>query len=236
MNSLKPRLAIIGFGAFGQLAARHLRDHAHLCICDPLSRADDLPQVDLAEAARCDIILLAVPLSRLEAVLHAIAPHLRPGAVVIDVASVKVRPAELMQAILPDHVQIIASHPLFGPESARDGIAGHRIAWCPLRGTGHRRLAAFLRRLGLRVLTTTPDQHDAEMAVVQGLTHLIARSLAALGPISTRLSTASFQRLTEAAAMVGADSPELLRTILTENPHAEPVRRRFLSAAASLAP
>lgn len=234
LKLLKPRLAIIGFGAFGQLAARHLRDHAQVSICDPLTRANDLPQVDLAEAARCDIVLLAVPLSRLEAVLQAIAPHLRPGATVVDVASVKLRPAALMQTILPDHVQIIASHPLFGPESARDGLRGHRIAWCPLRGTAHRRLAAFLRWLGLTVLPTTPDQHDAEMAVVQGLTHLIARSLAALGPMPTLLTTASFQRLTEAAAMVQADSPELLRTILTENPHAEPARRRFLDAAAAL--
>ncbi|AUH64668.1 prephenate dehydrogenase [Paracoccus zhejiangensis] len=234
MKTPKPRLAIIGFGAFGQLAARHLRDHARICVSDPVSRADDLPQVGLAEAARADVILLAVPLSCLEQVLTEIAPHLRPGAVVIDVTSVKLRPAELMQALLPDHVGIIATHPLFGPESARDGIAGHRLAWCPLRGGEHRRLAAFLRWLGLKVLTTTPDQHDAEMAMVQGLTHLISRSLGALGPMPTRLATASFQHLIEAARMVQADSPELLRTILCENPHAEPVRRRFLDAAAAV--
>ncbi len=234
MKNSKPRLAIIGFGAFGQLAARHLRPHARICVSDPVSRANDLPQVRLTEAACADVILLAVPLSRLEPVLREIAPHLRPGAVVIDVTSVKLRPAELMQALLPDHVGIIATHPLFGPESARNGIAGHRLAWCPLRGGDHRRLAAFLRWLGLKVLTTTPDQHDAEMAMVQGLTHLIARSLGALGPMPTRLATASFQNLIEAARMVEADSPELLRTILYDNPHAEPVRRRFLDAAAAV--
>ena len=232
----KPRLAIIGFGAFGQLIAPHLRDHARVCICDSVQRSYDLPQVDLTQAADCDIVLLAVPLSRLEHVLQVIAPHLRAGTTVIDVTSVKVRPAQLMQSILSAHVQIIASHPLFGPESARDGIVGHRIAWCPLRGTSSRRLAAFLRQQGLQVLITTPDQHDRDMAVVQGLTHLIARSLAALGPMPSRLTTTSFQRLIEAAAMVQSDTPELLQTILTENPHAEPVQRRFLSAAAGLLP
>lgn len=230
-----PRLAVIGFGAFGQLIARHLRHHIPVCVCDPVMRANDLPQVDLEDAARCHIVVLAVPLSRMEDVLHQIAPHLSPGAMVVDVASVKIRPAQMMQNILPGHVQIVASHPLFGPESARDGLDGHRIAWCPLRGSGHRRAAALLRRMGLRVLRTTPDQHDREMAVVQGLTHLVARGLSQLGPMPDRLTTASFRHLVQAAWMVGADSPELLRTILRENPHAAPVRDRFLDAAAQIA-
>lgn len=226
-------VSIIGFGAFGRLAARHLRGHARLCVCDPRQRAPDLPQVELPEAAGCDVVIVAVPLSRLEAVLRALAPHLRPGAIVVDVASVKIEPARLMLRLLPDHVEILATHPLFGPESARNGVAGHRIAWCPLRGRGHLRLAWLLRRLGLRVIATTPDAHDREMAVVQGLTHLIARGLADLGAAPSRLATASYQRLIEAAAMVQSDSPELLDMILNRNPHAAAVRRDFLRRAAA---
>ncbi|VDS07675.1 T-protein [Paracoccus haematequi] len=234
--SFRPEtLSIIGLGAFGQLAARHLRPHLALTVCDPQVRANDLPQVDLAQAALADIVVLAVPLSRMAGVLRAIAPHLRPGAVVIDVASVKVAPARLMLDLLPPHVQVIASHPLFGPASAAEGLAGHRIAWCPLRGGAHRRIAAFLRAQGLEVIPTTPDQHDRDMAVVQGLTHLIARSLSRLGPLPQRMATRSFQKLAEAAAMVQDDSPELLTTILRDNPHAEGVRSRFLAEAAGIA-
>jgi len=228
-------LSIIGFGAFGQLIARHLRPHLALSVCDPCVRPNDLPQVDPARAARADIVVLAVPLPQLEAVLRAIAPHLRPGSTVIDVSSVKVEPARLMLDLLPDHVGIVASHPLFGPASAAGGIAGHRIAWCPLRGRGHRRLAAFLKARGLQVIPTTPDQHDRDMAVVQGLTHLIARSLSRLGPLPQRMATRSFQKLVEAAAMVQDDSPELLATILRANPHAAEVRARFLAEAAGIA-
>ncbi|MDO5647901.1 prephenate dehydrogenase/arogenate dehydrogenase family protein [Paracoccus sp. (in: a-proteobacteria)] len=226
-----PLVSIVGFGAFGQLIARHLRGHARLHICDPVRRGNDLAQVSLRDAARANIVVLAVPVPALEQVLHDLAPHLRPGTVVIDVASVKERPARLMQDILPPDVDIIASHPLFGPASAADGLAGHRLAWCPLRGMAHRRIGAFLRRAGLRVITTTPAQHDRDMAVVQGLTHLIARSLARLGPAPRRLTTRSFDALIHAAAMVQDDSPELLHTILTLNPHAEPIRRAFLDAA-----
>jgi prephenate dehydrogenase len=151
------------------------------------------------------------------------------------VASVKLEPTRLMQQILPPHVEIIASHPLFGPASAAEGLGGHRIAWCPLRGKGHRLLAAFLRGQGLEVIETTPDQHDRDMAVVQGLTHLIARSLSRLGPLPQRMATRSFQKLAEAAAMVQDDSPELLATILRANPHAAEVRARFLAEAAGIA-
>lgn len=226
-----PKLAIVGFGAFGQLIARHLRHYLPLVVCDPLNRPNDLRQVDLAGAAESDIVVLAVPLPQLERVLHELAPRLRPGTIVIDVASVKVAPARVMQDILPQHVQIIASHPLFGPESARNGIEGHRIAWCPLRGEGHRRVAALLRHLGLKLIATTPDRHDRDMAVVQGLTHLIARALDQMGAAQTALTTQSYLCLSEAVAMVRGDSPELLNTILTANPYAEAARQKFLSAA-----
>lgn len=235
MPSDPPSIAIVGFGAFGQLIARHLRDRFPICICDPATRSNDLPQVHLRRAAGCEIVILAVPLSQMQPVLEQIAPCLRPGATVIDVASVKIEPARLMQQILPDHVQIVATHPLFGPQSAARGLSGHRIAWCPLRGQGQGRIAAFLRRMGLQVIRTTPDSHDREMAIVQGLTHLIARSLQELGPMPARLTTASFRRMLDAAAMVQADSPELLQTILQQNPHAAATRSRFLAAAARLA-
>lgn len=231
----RPDVAIIGYGAFGQFLARHLCGHARLRVCDPHVRTDDFPPVDLAQAADADIVILAIPLAAFEPTLRALAPHLRPGAIVIDVASVKLRPAALMQALLPDHVQLIASHPLFGPQSAADGLAGHRIARCPLRGRAHLRLAAFLRQQGLRVHLTTPDQHDRDMAIVQGLTHLIARTLAGLGPLPNRLTTASFRRLTEAAAMVAEDSSDLLRMILSDNPYADQIREQFLTTAAQIA-
>ena len=96
-------------------------------------------------------------------------------------------------------------------------------------------MAAFLASRGLEVIQTTPDQHDRDMAVVQGLTHLIARSLSRLGPLPQRMTTRSFALLAEAAVMVQDDSPELLATILRANPYAAPIRTRFLAEAAGIA-
>ncbi len=126
-NHQHKTIGIIGFGAFGQLIARYLSPYFRLYAYDPVARLDNVAgalSVTLAtieDVARCDIVILATPVSTLEAVVETIAPHLRPGALVMDVGSVKVGPANIMLRGLPDHVDIIATHPLFGPQSARNG-------------------------------------------------------------------------------------------------------------------
>jgi prephenate dehydrogenase len=136
---------------------------------------------------------------------------------------------------LPDHVNIVATHPLFGPQSARDGLSGLKIAVCPIRGERHLRVAAFLRKaLRLKVIMTTPQVHDREAAVVQGLTHLIAKVLVQMEPLPTRLTTRSFDLLMQAVEMVRYDAPEVFQAIERANPYSLEVRRRFFDLASAL--
>jgi prephenate dehydrogenase len=189
----------------------------------------------LAEAARCDIVVLAVPVSAIAQVVAAIAPELRPGALVLDVGSVKVGPARDMLDGLPAHVDILATHPLFGPQSAKNGIEGLHIAVCPLRGARGWRAAAFLRKiLRLRVIVTTPDRHDRDAALSQGLTHLIARVLVQMEPLPRRISTRSFDLLFEAIGMVRDDPPAVFDAIERLNPYAADVRHHFMRLVAAL--
>lgn len=237
-------VGLIGFGAFGRLIARHLAPHARVFAHDPVVAADafgpDAEAVDLATAAACPVVILAVPVPTLRAVARAIVPHLRPGALVADVGSVKVVPAAILREELPAHAEILATHPLFGPQSARDGLVGLTVAVCPVRGRRSLRAAAFLRRvLGLAVVVTTPEAHDREMAAVQGLTHLIAKVLVRMEPLpgragGRRMTTRSFERIMEAVDMVRHDAPEVFSAIERQNPFAPQVRRRFFALAAEL--
>ena len=237
--SSPPAAGIVGFGAFGRLAATHLRSHFAVRAFDP--SPGDLPPVpgvtlgSLADAASCPIVILAVPVCHLAETVAAIAPHVRAGAIVLDVGSVKLGPARIMAAGLPEAVEIVATHPLFGPQSARDGIRGLKIAICPMRGGSFRRVAAFLRRaLGLDVIVTTPEAHDREAALAQGLTHLIAKVLVQMEPLPTRITTRSFELLLQAVDMVRDDAPEIFDAIERQNPFAADVRRRFFDLAADL--
>jgi len=239
-------VGIIGFGAFGRLIATHLRAHFALTAYDPAttSRGWDealgVAHADLAVAAACDIVILATPVDRLAAALADIRDHLTPGALVLDVCSVKLIPARLMRDLLPDTVESIGTHPLFGPQSGRYGIAGLKMAVCPIRTPGGakprgRRVAAFVRKaLRLKVFITTPEAHDREAAMVQGLTHLIAKVLVQMEPLPTQMTTASFDRLMQAVDMVRYDAAEVFLAIERLNPYAVDVRNRFFALSAQL--
>ncbi len=236
-----PKIGIIGFGAFGRLMAQHLRPYFPLCAYDPaippgpFTEMPDVLLTSLAETASCPVVILATPVSRLEEIVRAISPSLQPGTLVLDVGSVKTIPAEIMRRALPDHVDIVATHPLFGPQSARKGIAGLKIAVCTVRGTRAPRVAAFLRKcLRLDVIMTTPEAHDREAAMVQGLTHLIAKVLVQMEPLPTKMTTRSFDLIMQAVGMVRDDAPEVFQAIERANPYSLEVRRRFFDLASEL--
>jgi len=236
---VKPKVGLIGFGAFGRLTARHLSAWFEVIAHDPaappgIGDGEGVAILaDLATAAACPTVILAVPVEAMEATLEAIRPYLAPDALVIDVGSVKVKPARAMEALLPPGVRIVGTHPLFGPQSGKDGVAGLRIAVCEVRGTKDaRRVAAFCRlALELKVFSVSAEDHDREAAVAQGLTHLIARVLLRMEPMPPRITTSSFERLMQAVDMVRYDSPAVFRAIERDNPFAAEVRERFFALA-----
>ena len=233
-------LGLIGFGQFGQLAAGVLSRHFDVLVADTAPDAEATARRmgvafgSLADAAGRDVVIFAVPVVAMQAAFAAAAPHLRPGALAIDVGSVKMLPARWMTEMLPAQVDLVATHPLFGPQSAKAGLAGLRLVVCPIRGDRYEKVAAFGRSLGLTVTVTTPEEHDREMAYVQALTHLIGRSLVNLGIPDEQLKTASYQHLLELCSLIGADTFELFTAIQTQNPFAAEVVGAFVDQAQSL--
>lgn len=233
-------LGIIGFGEFGRLAAAHLAGRFEIGAHDPHRLAAEIEAagarpLSLEEAARCDVVILAVPVQTMEEVIARIAPLVRPGATVIDVASVKTLPSQWLANHLPETVHAVPTHPLFGPQSvARDGLGGRQFVICPLRGEQHLKVAALGEDLGLRVRITSAEKHDREMAYVQGLTHLIGRALTAMQIPDEMLKTQTYQHLLDMTDLIGRDSFELFTAIQTLNPFAKPVTEEFVTRAAGL--
>ncbi len=99
-----------------------------------------------------------------------------------------------------------------------------------------RRIAAFLRGvLGLRVILTTPEDHDRHAALTQGLTHLLARALEDFQP-HPRIRTRSFDLLCEALDMVRSDAPEVYEAVTGGNPHVAALRERLMRSLAATGP
>ena len=235
----RKKLAILGFGAFGRFMARHLTPHFRVCAWNRTPRPEEaralgVELVSLEEAAGAEIVVLAVPVQNLREILGSVAPHLRPEALVLDVCSTKVRPVAWMRELLPETCRIVATHPLLGPQSGRDGIAGLRVVLCPVRGPLASVREFLAGTLALRVIETTPEEHDRQMAYVQALNHFIARALKRIGLPESELATPAYERLREMHTILAQDSLELFLTIERENPYAAGIREEFMAALCEL--
>ncbi len=228
-------IAIIGFGNFGQFAARHLKAHFDVVAFDehdfgPQAEKAGVKAASLKEAAGCDVVLVCVPVQNLESLLRKIKLHLKNGAIVVDVCSVKQKPAELMENILPDDVELIGTHPLFGPQSGKNGINGLQIVLCPVRAekkTTQETKEFLEHRLGLQVIEMTPSEHDEWMARTQALAHFVGRAAKEMDLPQAPFHLATYDALLALRDLVRDDSDALFETIQNENPAAATERRRL---------
>ncbi|MEM9839173.1 MAG: prephenate dehydrogenase [Pseudomonadota bacterium] len=234
-------LSVIGVGAFGAFMLRHVTPYFRVSIYDTQRDLTDLAKTynvstcSLAEAAACDIVVLAVPVRAIAEVAEAIRPHLHPGQIVLDVASVKVLPARTLVEHLPEDVEIIGLHPLFGPQSGKTGIHGQNIAVVNIRSQGTERVEAFLReQLGLNVIACTAEEHDEQMAYVQGLTHMIARVFQNMDMPAINQETKTFALLRQMVGIVKDDSDALFKAIQTDNPFVDTTKKKFFESVEQL--
>ncbi|GAB3745668.1 prephenate dehydrogenase/arogenate dehydrogenase family protein [Lysobacter olei] len=228
-------LGILGYGRFGQalaglLDAQGYRWMAHDPVAAvPASHAVASPE---ALAAQADVLIIAVPVSRFEAALRALRPSLRPHHTVIDVASVKQGPCEMMEAVLGSEIPHAGAHPLFGPLSIARAEPLRTVV-CPsaLHPTAADRAEALFRRLGSEVARQSPEAHDRFMAQTHAMAFFIAKGLLDLGVgDDLRWAPPSFAALAASIAAVRADAGHLFRAIQNDNPYAAQTRRQFIEA------
>jgi prephenate dehydrogenase len=150
----------------------------------------------------------------------------------MDVCSVKVLPVRWMRETLPEHVEILATHPMFGPDSARYSLAGHKLVLCPERIDIMRlsNIKAWMESRELFVIETSPDEHDKQIAVSLAMTHFIGRSLSAFGAQPLNIDTEGYKRLLHILGVVENDTWQLFEDMHHYNPYAKEKRQAFLQA------
>lgn len=224
----KLKVAIVGYGQFGRFMAKHLRPY---CTVVPVQR-----KTSPATVANCDMVIFAVPWAGLESATTTIKPHIKPTTLIVDVTSVKQKPLALLQKHFPGH-EILGTHPIFGPQSGKHGLAGLPIVLCNVSFSSKNLAAAkrFLKQtLKLRVIEQTAKEHDTSMAKVQGLTHFIGRAIVNMDIKSHLANTKSYEQLLELKQLLGNDSWELFETIQNTNPEAKKVRTEFMNELVDL--
>jgi prephenate dehydrogenase len=191
----------------------------------------DRVAADLREAVgEADVVVLAVPASAVAAVAAEVGPLLRPGTILTDVASVKARVVEALQAAAPPGVHVIGGHPMAGSHEAGAAHASGELfvgATYLLTPTTHtdpgayRLLHSLVAGIGARVIAVSPDRHDLLVAVVSHLPQLAATTLMNLAAERARDEHAGLLLLAAGgfrdATRVAASNPDLWLDICAEN-------------------
>ena len=221
-------LTIVGLGLIGGslgLAVRqsnlgyrvvgHDRDH------EAATKARKIGAVDAADwnlpAALdgADVVVIATPAQAVESVLRDIAPHLKPGCLVTDVASTKSRVLAWADEILPVGVSFVGGHPMTGKETAGIGSAEAGLfvgaTYCVVAGRRADqatidRVAALATGIGARPFFVDAAEHDSYVAAVSHLPFLMSTALvnltagSAAWPDLSRLAAGGFRDVTRLAS------------------------------------
>ena len=148
----------------------------------------------------------------------------------MDVCSVKVWPCRWLKKDIRMDVQVIGTHPMFGPDSAKNGLKGLQMVICPLRQTPAtlEMVKNVFKKMQLRIIETTPEEHDRQAAVSLAMVHFIGRGLGKMGIKSQLIETMGFRRLLAVNETVENDSWELFLDMHKFNPYAGKIRSRLV--------
>ena len=184
-----------------------------------------------AEAVKdADLVVLCVPVGVMGQVAQEIAPHLKPGATVSDVGSVKRQVIADVAPHLPDYVHFVPAHPLAGtehsgPTSGFAELFDNRWALV-IADEGADREAVtkvidFWRGLGSNVEEMDPDHHDLVLAVTSHTPHLIAYTMVGVADDLRRVSESEVIKYSASGfrdfTRIAASDPTMWRDVFLNN-------------------
>jgi prephenate dehydrogenase len=230
------RVAVLGLGLLGGSVALAAKTRGVAACVVGATRKRDVLEAALRRCAideaadfdeavdGADLVVLATPLFAMDELLRSVAPRLRQDALVTDVGSVKATLAETLPGLLPRGVHYVGAHPMAGShqrgfEHARADLfeGAPCIVGRDSDVRARDRVCDFWRALGARVLLRDPTDHDAEVAWMSHVPHVLAFAFArALGGAPAgahEVAGSGFRDFTR----IAQSDPELWGDILTAN-------------------
>jgi cyclohexadieny/prephenate dehydrogenase len=238
------RLTLLGSGLIGGSIARAVRargdiadeiviydrNPAHAARIAELEIADRMAATPQAAVQGADCVILCSPVGTFGDLAAAIAPHMKPGAILSDVGSTKQSVIRDVAPLVPDHVHFVPAHPLAGTEYSGPDAGFATLfegRWClltPLPGTDEASIArvrCLWERMGSMVSSMEAGHHDRVLAIVSHLPHLIAFTICGT---ADDLADETRQQVLQFAATgfrdftrIAASDPETWRDVFLNN-------------------
>ena len=238
----KKVLIVGGTGGMGHFFARFLRANGatvKIAGRDPgkirrVARQIAVNPGVVEDAATSDMVIVTVPISVTKRLALSAASHMRPGSLLMDLSSVKTGVADEISSKLPEGVEYVSTHPLFGPDA--DSLVHQNLVAVPYRiGAQWRAFAREVVRAGGKIKFVDRAAHDKTMALVQVLHHFALISFALvlrdwdgeLSSSSIRTTVGNIRRLLK--------NWDTVTSIQETNPYADERRREFAKTVRALA-
>ena len=214
---------------FARQVAGYVRREVSIKECADAGVVDFATTDLLAAVWDADLVILCTPLGQMRSLVKQLLPALKRGAIVTDVGSVKSSVVNEVEFLIQEAgAHFIGSHPMAGGEQT--GVSAARAdlfesAMCVVTPTqrshraGLRKLGQFWKSVGGRVLSLSPEMHDALVSRSSHLPHLLAATLAAsvLDPKHPKPQAALCATGFRDTTRVASGSPEMWRDIALAN-------------------
>jgi cyclohexadieny/prephenate dehydrogenase len=193
------KVALIGIGLIGSSIAHAMRRSglaAHIAGFAPspetldkarsIGFADTLHDKPTPAVRDSDLIVLATPVGAFGELAKEIGPHLKPGAILSDVGSVKMAVIRDVSPFVPAGVHFIPAHPIAGTEQSGPEAGFAELfdgRWCILTPppeadpSSVATLKSFWQRCGSQVEIMDAKHHDLVLAITSHVPHLIAYNI-----------------------------------------------------------
>ena len=193
------RVAVIGVGLIGGSFALALkeakacghvigagRNAANLRLARERGVIDSIAADAVAAAHGADLVLVAAPVAQFPRIFHDIATVIGPRALITDGGSTKRDVVAAATALGKKIAQFVPAHPIAGAEksgaaaASADLFRGRRVVLTPLPENNEDSIAkiqTLWSSCGARVSRMDADEHDAVLAAVSHLPHLLAFAL-----------------------------------------------------------
>ena len=194
------KVAVIGVGLIGGSFAAALkqakacahvagagRDPSNLKLALERGIIDSVQKDAAAAAEDADLVLVATPVAQFPKVLAQVAKKLKPAALVTDCGSTKRDVIAAARQALKGRIgQFVPAHPIAGAEKSGAAAAsaelfrGRRVVLTPLEENSEEAIAKINQAwstCGARTMRMTAEDHDAVLAAVSHLPHLLAFAL-----------------------------------------------------------
>ena len=176
------------------------------------------------------LVVLCVPPGAMGAVARDIGPHLKPGATVTDVGSVKQAVISAVGPHLGPGIHFVPGHPLAGTEHSgpESGFATLFVnRWCILTPEAHteraavENLTALWQGMGANVDEMDAEHHDLVLAVTSHTPHLIAYTMVGVADDLRRVTDSEVIKYSASGfrdfTRIAASDPTMWRDVFLTN-------------------